>query len=240
VARLRLKEVAEKIRAQIRVPVFFIAVLSAALSVATAAAHGFGSASLVSVGTVVYVGVYSFVRVGEGVGAGDAVTYIRLGLVAYVAGFVIVRPVGAEAWFAAVCFVFASFLDVADGAVARRTRKTELGENLDAEADGLLTLVGVSVGVANGWLPVAYTAVGSARYVFVFGVLVRRRLGMNVAELDDSTTRKLLSSAQLFVITCALTPTVPDAFVRPAAYVVMVPFVVWFIRDWYVICRNPD
>ncbi len=221
-----------------------VVVAFAALAVVTVAARGFepAPASLVSVGVLVYVTVYSYLRVGDGagtdagVGPGDAVTFVRLTLVAYVAGFVVVRPVGAETWLAAGAFAAAALLDAVDGAVARRTRQTELGSRLDAEADGLLTLVGVSVGVAHGWLPVVYIVVGVARYVFVVGVVVRRRLGMRVAELDESTTRKLLSSAQLAVVLGALVPVVPASVVRPAAVVAMIPFVVWFARDWLVVC----
>mgnify|MGYP000140785468 CR=1 FL=1 len=213
---------------------------SAALSVATAAAHGFGSGSFVSVGVVAYAGAYSLLRVDDGIGPGDAVTYVRIGLVAYVAGFVATRPGDTVAYLATGAFVSAAFLDAFDGAVARRTRTTGLGDHLDGEADGLSTAVGVVVGVAHGWLPLAYIAVGAARYAFVLGVVVRRRLGMTVAELDDSTVRKLLSSAQLFVIACALVPFVPAGVVRPAAYSAMVPFLIWFLRDWSFVCRNPE
>ncbi len=216
-----------------------LVILSLAAVASAAGGHavtGSPDAALVSAGVVGYVAVFSLVHVDKRVGPGDVVSFVRVALLAYVAGFVVSPPAGTVAWLAAGVFVVAAVLDAFDGAVARRTHETSLGDRLDAEVDGLAVLVGVSVGVVAGWLPLVYTSVAGARYVFVAGTAARRRMELTVAELDDSVTRKLLSVAQTVVIIAAFAPVAPASVVRPAATVAMVPFLAWFTRDWLVIC----
>lgn len=220
-------------------PAPFLVFLSVAVCAAAVGSHAVAGpeyAAGVSAGVVVYVAAFSAVHAEEAPGAGDAVTFVRAALLAYVAGFVVSPPDGTEAWLVGGVFVAAAVLDAADGAVARRTRETTLGESLDGEVDGLSVLVGATVGVVGGWLPAVYLTVGAARYVFVAGIAVRRRLGMSVAELDDSLTRKLLSVAQTVVVVAAFVPAIPASVVRPVAVAAMVPFLVWFTRDWFVVC----
>lgn len=192
--------------------------------------------SVAGVGTVTaYTALYSY-RHTESLGAGDYVTLFRGGLVAYVAGFVPTLPEGVGAYLAAFCFLTAGGLDAVDGAVARKFGTTSLGESLDVEVDGMATLVGSAVGVVHGWLPLAYILVGLARYGFVVGLGVRRVLDMEVSRLSRSITRNGVSVLQTVVIGAALLPVVPETITRPAGLIAMAPFVVWFLRDWAVVC----
>jgi CDP-diacylglycerol--glycerol-3-phosphate 3-phosphatidyltransferase len=213
------------------------AVAFVGVSGALAATQHEGVLSVVFVSAVtVYTAAYTHRRAEGDVGVGDYVTLVRAVLVAYVAGFVATRPEGTEAYLAVSAFLVAAGLDGVDGAVARRFGPTSLGECLDVEVDGLATLVGVAVGVAHGWLPAAYVVVGLARYAFVAGVWLRRVLGMRLSGLSRSLTRNGISALQTGVVVGALAPFVPTEVVRPAAFVAMVPFVVWFLRDWTVVC----
>jgi CDP-diacylglycerol--glycerol-3-phosphate 3-phosphatidyltransferase len=204
---------------------------------AVAATQHTGVASVVAASAVtVYTAAYTHRRADGEVGAGDYVTLLRAALVAYVAGFVATRPEGTEAYLVVSAFLVAAALDAVDGAVARKVGKTSLGEGLDVEVDGVATLVGVAVGVAHGWLPAVYVVVGLARYVFMVGVWMRRASGMRISGLSRSLTRNSLSAVQTAVIVLALAPFVPKEVVIPAAVVAMMPFVVWFLRDWTVVC----
>lgn len=219
-------------------PASALVLFSAAAGVGAVGSHAVeGSVgAVVSAAVILYVVVFSALHAEEAPGAGDGISFVRVALLAYVAGFVVSPPDGTEAWVVAGVFILAAVLDAFDGAVARRTRETKLGESLDAEVDGLAVLVGVSVGISAGWLPLVYAPVALARYVFVGGIKLRRSLGLTVAELDDSLTRKLLSVAQTAVIFGAFVPPVPASVVRPTAVVAMVPFLAWFTRDWLVVC----
>jgi len=135
-------------------PAPFLVFLSVAVCAAAVGSHAVAGpeyAAGVSAGVVVYVAAFSAVHAEEAPGAGDAVTFVRAALLAYVAGFVVSPPDGTEAWLVGGVFVAAAVLDAADGAVARRTRETTLGESLDGEVDGLSVLVGATVGVVGGW-----------------------------------------------------------------------------------------
>lgn len=204
---------------------------------AIAATQHTGVLAVVAVSAVtVCTAAYTYRRADGKVGAGDYVTLVRAVLVAYVAGFVATRPEGTEAYLAVSAFLVAAALDAVDGAVARKVGPTSLGEGLDVEVDGIETLVGVAVGVAHGWLPAAYIVVGLARYIFMAGVWMRRASGMRLSGLSRSLTRNCLSAVQTGIVLLALAPFVPKEVVIPAAFVVMIPFVVWFLRDWTVVC----
>jgi len=212
--------------------VLFVGVLGTLAAVA----HFPSAFSVAAVGGVTaYTAGYSY-RHGEVLGAGDYVTLVRGGLVAYVAGFVATRPEGAEAYLGAFAFLTAAGLDAVDGAVAREFGTTPLGKVIDVEVDAAGTLVGATVGVIHGWLPVAYIVVGLARYVFVVGLWTRRVLGMEVSGLSRSKTRNCISVLQTALIGATLIPVVPERVTKPGAFVAMVPFVFWFLRDWAVVC----
>lgn len=212
--------------------VFFVV----ALGTVAAVPHIFDVPSFtIFLAVIGYTAAYVY-RHALSVGPGDYVTLVRAILVAYVAGFFLTRPGQVEAYLAASAFSVSAALDAVDGAVARRYGTTSLGEELDVEVDGMATLVGVAVGVAHGWLPVAYVAVGLARYVFVAGVKARRAFDMRVSELSRSSTRNALSALQTGVIVLSLFPTVPGSLTRPMAYAAMIPFVLWFLRDWTAVC----
>lgn len=167
-------------------------------------------------------------------GSGNLLTLARGAMLAWLAGFLFVPWRGtALAWLPTLLYGTAAILDALDGAVARRFGAvTALGGRLDMAFDSLGLLVATLVGVVAGRLPVAYLAVGLARYAFVAAVLLRKRRGLPVRPLPARASRRPLAGVQMAFVAVALTPVVPTAAVRVGAFVVGAPLLVGFLRDW--------
>jgi CDP-diacylglycerol--glycerol-3-phosphate 3-phosphatidyltransferase len=168
-----------------------------------------------------------------GLGAPTRITMLRGVLVATVAGFLRVPAVAAPTYTAA------AILDAVDGRAARRTkRETILGSNLDMEVDAAGILVASVSGIVLGKLPLAYAAIGLARYVFVLGSAVRRRRGRPLRDLDPSRLRRLLAGFQMGFLATALWPQVPDAVSTAAAYPFGAASLLMFARDWLYVSHR--
>jgi CDP-diacylglycerol--glycerol-3-phosphate 3-phosphatidyltransferase len=151
----------------------------------------------------------------------------RGSLVALASGFLLVPSAAAPAYTAA------AILDGVDGRVARRSkRETLLGSKLDMEIDAIGILVASVGGILLGKLPLGYAAVGLARYVFVVGVTVRRRLGKPVRDLDPSPLRRILAGLQMGFLASTLWPQVPSALSLAVAYPLGAATLLTFLRDW--------
>lgn len=165
------------------------------------------------------------------------VTLSRGGAVAVLAGFVLVpSPPAAAAWVPATLFALAAGLDAVDGFVARSTDSTTaLGARLDVAMDGLVVLVGSLVAVAGGAAPLAFLAVGAARYLFVLGTWWRERRGRPVLELPPNWFRRPLGALAMVAVWIALLPIPGPTVSYTVATVVMVPFLVNFYWDWLAV-----
>lgn len=179
-------------------------------------------------------------------GAANLLTLLRGVLIAWTAGFLAVgsgwlSADGYLVWLPAVCYGLAAVLDAGDGALARfRGRITALGAQLDTEFDALGILVATAVGVFGGVIPLWYLSVGVARYVFVGGVRLRRMRGQPVYELPERTPARLLAGIQMAFLVVALSPFLGPAAVAVGCFVVGVPFLLGFLRDWlHVSGRRP-
>lgn len=166
------------------------------------------------------------------------VTLARGGAVAVLAGFLVVpTPDGPAAWAPAILFALAAGLDAVDGLLARATDSaTELGARLDVEMDGLIVLVGSVVTVVDDAVPLAFLAVGAARYLFVLGSWWRRRRGRPVLELPPSRVRRPLGALAMAAAWLALAPVPGRTISYAVAAVVTVPFLANFCRDWLAVC----
>jgi len=139
-------------------------------------------------------------------------------------------------WLVVGLFVGSAAGDMADGWVARRTDAvTALGARLDTETDALLVLVGAITVVGIGTAPAAFLAVGLARYAFVAGMLVRQSRNKPVFDLESSRLRKLSGAAIMATITVALLPPVDPEISRAVAWIVTVPALGHFLRDWLAV-----
>jgi len=166
-------------------------------------------------------------------GLANALTLLRGGLYAVVAGFVVVPSTTALAWVPALCYGVGVVLDRLDGIVARSVgEETDFGERLDMAVDTFGFVVAPIVAVLWGQLPVWYLAISAARYVYLAGIHYRRRRGRPIRDRPDSDLGKYLAGIQMVFITVALVPAVPSGLVFTVAPVVLAPSLAVFLRDF--------
>jgi len=177
-------------------------------------------------------------RVVPTFGLANAVTLARGWLYAGVAGFLLVVPAAGSGWrwLPVAWYGTGAALDWVDGALARTVgRPSRLGARLDLAFDTLGFLVAPLVAVAWGRLPVWYLSLSAARYLFKLGCWTRRRRGLPVGELPESSVRRPLAGLQMAFITAALLPVVPVGPLRVAAALVLLPSLAVFARDYLVV-----
>lgn len=175
----------------------------------------------------------------DAVGVATAVTLVRGGLIALVAGFLLVEPTVAFAWVPALCYGAVAALDWIDGHLARYAdRTTVLGERLDMAMDTTGLLVAALVGVRWGAIPVWYLLVPVARYVYRAALGLRERRGLPVDDLPESRVRRPVAGLQMAFVTGALIPVVPVNAVRMAATIAVAIGLSVFLRDYLAVTRR--
>lgn len=178
----------------------------------------------------------------QSVGVANAVTLCRGGLVAAVAGFLLIEPAGTLAWVPAACYGTAAALDWVDGRLARAgDRVTVLGARLDMALDTTGLLVAAIVGVRWGPIPVWYLLMPAARYAYRGAVGIRERRGRPVDDLPESRLRRPVAGLQMAFVAVALVPATPAGAVRPVAAVALAAGLAVFVRDYLAVTRRlPD
>jgi CDP-diacylglycerol--glycerol-3-phosphate 3-phosphatidyltransferase len=181
-------------------------------------------------------------RAGEAVllpdlGPGNSLTLARGVLLAMLAGFLIIPwPKGALAWAPAALYMAADLADYFDGYLARISRHaTRLGEAIDLEFDALGLLVGVSVAIHIGQLPLWFLPFGLARYAFVFGIWILQRRGRAPQPLPESVSRRPIAGLTMAFVSAALWPLVLPSVATLAGVLFAIPFAFSFGRDWLVV-----
>jgi CDP-diacylglycerol--glycerol-3-phosphate 3-phosphatidyltransferase len=135
-----------------------------------------------------------------------------------------------------VLYTIAALLDFLDGSVARLTRRaTRLGEILDMHWDGFGVLAASILLVLYTQVPPWYLLVGLARYLFVFGIWLRRCLGLPVSDLPPNVFRRALAGVQMGFIAVALLPVFTPPATWVAAALFALPLLVGFLRDWFFV-----
>lgn len=169
--------------------------------------------------------------------AASMLTAIRGSAVVVLGGFLVAaRPSGSSAWIPALLFGTAALLDAADGQIARRTNTvTPFGSRVDVEVDALALLVGVVVAIQYGAVPAIFMLVGVARYAFLGGIVWRRLTSKPTRELPPSQVRRVLGATMLCVVFLALAPLPERTVTRWLGFVSIIPFLLWFLRDWLVV-----
>jgi CDP-diacylglycerol--glycerol-3-phosphate 3-phosphatidyltransferase len=171
----------------------------------------------------------------ESLGLANAVTLVRGGLYAVVAGFVVV-PAGRLAWVPAVCYGLGAALDRLDGYLARTVGSpSRLGGRLDMAFDTFGFVAAPLVAVAWGILPAWYLSLSAARYVFRGLVAWRRRRGLPTVDRPDSELGRYLAGFQMCFLTVALAPVTPARLVALAAPLALAPSLAVFVRDYLVV-----
>ncbi len=181
-------------------------------------------------------------RVYPDLGAANWITMLRAFLLALLAGFILLpRPGGNLAWAPGVIYTLAAVLDFVDGSVARLTRRsTRLGEILDMHWDGFGVLAASFLLVLSAQVPPWYLLVGFARYLFVFGLWLRRRLGLPVYDLPPNVFRRALAGVQMGFIAVVLLPIFTPPATWVGALLFALPLLIGFLRDWFFVCGLLD
>lgn len=174
----------------------------------------------------------------ESLGAANWITVLRAFLLAFLPGFLILpRPEGWFVWVPGVLYLTAALLDYLDGSVARLTRRsTRLGEVLDMHWDGFGMLAASALLVHYEQVPVWYILVGLARYLFLFGLWLLRRMDRPVYELPQNVFRRALAGLQMGFVAVVLLPVFAPPVTWVGAWLFGLPFLFGFLRDWLFVC----
>ena len=176
-------------------------------------------------------------------GYGTWLTIIRGALLAVLAGYLF-QPwpasgffPGRLSWAPGLLYTTASILDYTDGRIARACRhETRLGAFLDINLDALGLLIAPLVAVWYGQLPIAYLSVGLAYYVFKAGIRLRKTFSRPVVEPGPWSGARLIAGLQMGFVGIALLPVAKPPVTTLSAYIVMIPLLAGFVRDWMIVC----
>jgi len=167
-------------------------------------------------------------------GPGNLLSLLRGTLVSGLAGFIFSPwPSGWLAWLPGSLYILSDVTDFLDGYLARKSRQaTRLGEILEMSFDGLGVLVGSLLIVQYGQAPIWYLWVAFARYLFLGGIWLRRRLGKPVYDLPPSAMRRAFAAWQMGLVAALLLPVFSPPGTTLAAILFTLPFLAGFLRDW--------
>jgi CDP-diacylglycerol--glycerol-3-phosphate 3-phosphatidyltransferase len=142
---------------------------------------------------------------------------------------------GWTAWLPGLLYTLAALPDFIDGIAARLTNHvTKLGETLDISTDSL-GILGVSLlSVQYGQVPWGYLFVGLARYIFIWGIWLRKKLNLPVCDLPFSVRRRGYAALAMGLFFAILYPFFTPPGTHLAAAVFAVYILGGFLWDWFV------
>jgi CDP-diacylglycerol--glycerol-3-phosphate 3-phosphatidyltransferase len=167
-------------------------------------------------------------------GWGNHLSMLRGLIIGLLSGFLFSpTPVTPLAWLIALLYTVASIADWLDGYVARKTNHvSELGQRLDMEFDAMGIAVVSLLAIGYGQLPPWFLSVALARYLFLFGLWWRRRAHRPVYTLPPSVHRRIMAGMMMGLMTVILWPIVPAAMATIAGFIIAIPVLLGFCRDW--------
>jgi CDP-diacylglycerol--glycerol-3-phosphate 3-phosphatidyltransferase len=170
-------------------------------------------------------------------GPGNTLTLLRGTLIGLLAGFLLLpRPDGWLGWAPAALYSLVDVGDFLDGYLARATHTaTRLGERLDIEFDALGLLIASALAVHWRVMPPAFLLVGVARYAYLLGLWWEQRRGRAIRPLPESDLRRPIAGVMMVFGSVLLWPIVPPAAARAAGWVIGLPFLAGFSRDYLVV-----
>lgn len=170
-------------------------------------------------------------------GAANWISLARGLLIVAVLGFLgSPRPEGWLAWLPGLVYTLAVLFDFVDGYLARRLNQTtRLGEILDMTLDGLGVLAATLLVVKYGQVPAWYLLVGLARYLFLAGLWLRRKLKLPVYEMLPNMARRAQAGLQMGFIFVMLWPIFSPPGTHIAAVFFSLPFFAGFLWDWLTV-----
>ncbi len=170
-------------------------------------------------------------------GAGNLMTLARGVFLAALVGFLFSpKPTGWLAWIPGILYTLACAADFLDGYLARRTNHvTRLGEILDMSFDGVGVFAAATLAVQYGQAPVWYLFIAAARYVFLFGLGLRKVLGKPIYPLRPSVMRRVFAGLQMGFLAVILWPVMAPPASLFVATLFGIPFLAGFSLDWLVV-----
>jgi len=206
--------------------------------------------------TVILICVLGLLRYGLGwnyhpeqkvlrstLGYGTWLTIIRGALIAVLAGCLfqpwppsMFNPAG-KSWIPGLVYILASILDYLDGLIARTyDHESRLGAFLDINIDALGLLIAPLLAVCYGQLPIVYLSVGTAYYLFISGIRLRKKYSKVVIELKPRRSARIMAGFQMGFVGISLLPVFSPPATTNIAYVFMIPLLAGFVRDWCFVC----
>jgi CDP-diacylglycerol--glycerol-3-phosphate 3-phosphatidyltransferase len=169
-----------------------------------------------------------------GFGPGNLLTILRGLFLALLIGFLFSpRPPVWLAWVPGSLYSIVAIADLFDGYLARKfDHQTLLGEKLDLSLDGLGMLFASLLLVQYGQVPAWYLLVGFARYLYLAGIWLLRRIGRPVYDLRPNASRRPFAGAQMGFVAVVLFPVFGPPGTVLAAGLFAVPFLIGFTIDW--------
>jgi CDP-diacylglycerol--glycerol-3-phosphate 3-phosphatidyltransferase len=170
-------------------------------------------------------------------GAGNVLTITRGLFTAALAGFLFSPwPAGGLAWAPGLLYLAVIVCDYFDGYLARvANHTTRLGEKLDLSLDGLGVLIGASLAVQYQQVPLWYLSVALARYLFLIGVWLRKKLSQPIYPLPPNSSRRAFAGLQMGFLAVVLMPIFSPPGTHLAALFFALPFLLGFVRDGLVV-----
>jgi CDP-diacylglycerol--glycerol-3-phosphate 3-phosphatidyltransferase len=107
---------------------------------------------------------------------------------------------------------------------------------MDIKLDALGLLIAPLVAVWYGRLPIAYLSVGLAYYIINVAIWLRKKFSKPVAEIKPWQGARLIAGFQMGFVGFALLPIVKSQVTLLTAYIVMIPLLAGFARDWMMVC----
>jgi len=168
-------------------------------------------------------------------GPGNLLTIFRGMLLMLLVGFLFSpRPLGWLAYLPGLLYASAALADLFDGYLARVSHyESRMGQELDLSLDGFGILVASLLLVQYGQVPAWYFLVGMARYLFMGGIWLRKRLGKPVYPLAENSARRPFAGAQMGFAAVALFPVFSPPGTYLAAALFALPFLIGFSLDWF-------
>ena len=175
-------------------------------------------------------------------GWANRLTILRGFLIALCAGF-LWQDLNREYlfWLPALLYSIVAILDRVDGYVARITKHTSLmGNTLDNVFDALGLLVAPLLALNFGKIHWTYLLVSGAYYAFHLGLRWRTSKGLPNYSLVPNSLRRTLAGFQMGYVAVVLWPPFDAQITQLAGFAFMLPILVGFIVDWFVVSGRID
>jgi CDP-diacylglycerol---glycerol-3-phosphate 3-phosphatidyltransferase len=170
-------------------------------------------------------------------GWANSVSFLRGIFIAALFGFLF-SPwgQGSLAWLPFIFYLLAAISDFLDGYLARITNHvTELGSILDMENDSWGVLIVTLLAFWYGQVPIWFLPVGLARYLFIFGLWLRDKMGKENFELPFSHRRRAFAGVQMGFIVAMLVPLYTPPATTFVSTLFALPFLIGFLYDWLLV-----